>query len=506
MPGHADRILADGSIAEAVAAFLERVNPGAVLSVEDLSRPLGAGAPADLILYGDALARAADPVAAAASHVARLADEGSVLAVVPNAAGWRQLAAFLRGETVALGPSTTAVRGWLERAGLWAGEGFSVGDEEPEGRALLDALAPAHAVLGVDPAYARYKALSRATVIRAARPAPLRMMVHAVMLPPVAGCNDIRIELPHSFLARVPGFRIANGSELRPLADEGRLLIWQRPILRWDEVDRLKRALAMGFVLVTEFDDHPQRWPDIAANDHLSFTGVHAVQTSTAPLGALLAEHNPEVAVFPNTVPELLPPAPRDGRPPVLFFGALNRDKDWAPLMPALNAVLARHPEVRVDVIHDRGFFDALETEAKRFSPTCGYQDYRRAMAEADIALLPLRRTHFNAMKSDLKFVEAASLGLAVLASPTVYADSVVDGETGILFRSPDGFARGLTRLIEDEALRRRLGANARAAMARDRMMGPSIRQRAAWYRKLWTERARLTAALRERVPQLFAD
>ena len=82
------------------------------------------------------------------------------------------------------------------------------------------------------------------------------------------------------------------------------------------------------------------------ADDEFAFRGVHAVQTSTQALGAILRTRNPEVMVFPNMVRVL--PDVRDFLDPqvlTLFFGALNRERDWAPLMPALNEVAEKAGE-----------------------------------------------------------------------------------------------------------------------------------------------------------------
>jgi hypothetical protein len=96
----------------------------------------------------------------------------------------------------------------------------------------------------------------------------------------------------------------------------------------------------------------------------LSFKAVHAIQTSTRTLAAVLRPENPEIAVFPNAVFEL--PEIRNFTNPgclTLFFGALNRQDDWQPLLPALNAVAqTAGAKLQFSVVHDRGFFDALET------------------------------------------------------------------------------------------------------------------------------------------------
>ena len=70
-------------------------------------------------------------------------------------------------------------------------------------------------------------------------------------------------------------------------------------------------------------------------------------------------------------------------------------------------------------------------------SRLCPIERYHELLDEADIALLPLTSTRFNEHKSDLKFIECAAHGVVSLASPTIYGQTITDGETGLIYRSP---------------------------------------------------------------------
>ena len=67
----------------------------------------------------------------------------------------------------------------------------------------------------------------------------------------------------------------------------------------------IRAFLDAGWMLVTEFDDHPDFFQVMQDPEQLTFRGVHAVQTSTRALAAVLRQRNPEVAVFPNALVEL---------------------------------------------------------------------------------------------------------------------------------------------------------------------------------------------------------
>jgi glycosyltransferase involved in cell wall biosynthesis len=327
-------------------------------------------------------------------------------------------------------------------------------------------------------------------------------------LRPVAGVNDVRVRLPCERLATRPGVRVAveersadtNLGEREP----NKIFLWQRPILRYSMLPSMQRLIAKGYVIVVEFDDHPKVWPDIAGNDYLNYRGVHAVQTSTEPLRALLSQHNPNVEVFPNAIAQLPPWRERAAGTVNVFFGALNRGADWAPLMPALNQVLrGAGARAHVTVVADRRFFDALATPHKTFHPMLGYDAYLAELGAADINLLPLLDDEFRRMKSDLKFIESAACGAVALASPTVYAGSLRDGETGVLFRTPAEFGARLGGLIADPARRRALARAAWEYVERERLLEPQIDRRLEWYRGLCARRETLARELYDRVPQL---
>jgi glycosyltransferase involved in cell wall biosynthesis len=106
-------------------------------------------------------------------------------------------------------------------------------------------------------------------------------------------------------------------------------------------------------------------------------------------------------------------------------------------------------------------------------------------------------------MKSDLKFVEAAAHGAVALASPTVYAETIRDGETGVICQSPEAFADALEALARDPERRLRIARAAWQWVRDNRMLADQIAPRLAWYRDLLARRQELSEALYARVPQL---
>ncbi|HET9146837.1 MAG TPA: glycosyltransferase, partial [Acetobacteraceae bacterium] len=385
--------------------------------------------------------------------------------------------------------------------------------DRAEAERFAAAIEPGLRAIGVDRAEYLNRAAPLQFVWRAKRAARPRIVVNATMLAPAGGVSDVRVIEPIRALASDCSVltAIMPEPELRPVIEDApRIAVLHRPLLLGDAgIARVRALLGKGYVVVTEFDDHPVFLENkgVPAEQLLSFTAAHAVQTSTETLAGVLSRYNPEIGVFPNGILSL--PEPRNFRDPdrlTLFFGALNREEDWAPLMPVLNEVLrAVGSRLSVLVLHDRGFFDALETTHKEFLPLTDYRTYVERLCEAEICFMPLSDTVFNRAKSDLKYIEAGACRTVALASPVVYEQSLRDGETGLIFRSPDQLRMQLLRLLAYPEAARKLADAARDHVAGERMLAYQVQARIDWYRSLWSRRDELNEALRSRVPALFA-
>lgn len=323
-------------------------------------------------------------------------------------------------------------------------------------------------------------------------------------------CARVRIEEPHSFLATLPGVscRSIESMDKAVFPKDGRMVwIWQRLLFSRPRMIDLQKSLLTGYSALTiqEWDDDPLHWErHFHQSDFIELRSAHAIQTSTPALAEYLRQFNPEVRVFPNCM-VALPPLQFSSEPTVtVFYGALNRKPDWEAIMPEFNRVLAAYRgRVRVIVVLDREFYDAVECPEKKYVPFCPYPKYQELLRQADIALLPLLPTRFNGMKSDLKFIESAACGAVALASPTVYAATIEHGKTGWLYESAEQFEQGLDRLLDDQALRRRLAENAWQWVRENRLLSQHYRERMDWYESLFECYDELTAAIGERVPEL---
>lgn len=351
-------------------------------------------------------------------------------------------------------------------------------------------------------------------VIRAVRK-PVQKQIVLMTMPSEPVCGNIRIKIPNRFFQTIPGVTTLETSLDDLDQEENKAVLRQSPIVLLGRILFLGMEsgkntldyLAQGNRLVLhEFDDCPAYWESFMQRDYLEFRCCHAVQTSTKALGEYFKQYNPHVLVFPNELTYL----PEERRwnsmmeDVTIFFGALNRRDDWQEIMPVLNEMIARYGKrLHFKVAADGPFFDALHTEQKEyvgeaynqggFAP---YELYMEAMHTSDIALLPLRDNLFNRMKSDLKFIEAAGNGAVVLASPTVYQDSIRDGRTGFLYHDPREFREWLTVLIENPMLRCDTAQLAYRYVKENRLLAQHYEERVSAYQEL---KAHLPALERER-------
>lgn len=496
-----------------------RLDAVAVADAESAADPFPDEAPPDCLIYGDVLEHLVDPFAVLARHAARMSEDGTILICVPNVEHWSFAARLLGGgwDYEAAGLLDRTHLRWFTRdsfAAALARIGLVACDLHPRvfdgarSAAFVQALAPSLAAMGRDPAEYASRAAPLQYVWRVQKHRRPVLSVASTMLKPVGGVSHVRIVHPLQALATDPAIRTRIGGPASgpPAGEEARIQVLHRPILHGAAGLRaLGAILAGGALAVTEFDDHPDYLPGMDGGGDLAFAGVHAVQVSTPALAGILRPRNPETIVFANAI-RALPPAvnfaQRDRT--TLFFGALNRAGDWAPFMPALNAAAERLGErLQFCVVHDQAFADALRTPHVRFVPTCDYDTYLHLLGDCEIAFMPLADTPFNRAKSDLKFIEAAACRTVALASPTVYAGSIRDERTGLLFASPDALRARLLRLVTLPDYARALADGARAEIAASRMLAYQLPRRRDWYRSLWQRRAALTEALVGRVPAL---
>lgn len=279
--------------------------------------------------------------------------------------------------------------------------------------------------------------------------------------------------------------------------------------------EKLSRA---NYLYVEEIDDNPIIWREsYEKNGFINFIGVHAIQTSTEYLAERLRKFNPQVKVFANQLRKIAPlrnfkEESEKNEPVQIFFGAVNRDRDFLDILPILNKFAQDYGDkINFKIIANKELFEALETKNKILIGDPNFYNgqfvaldkYEQTLQESDIALLPLLDNEFNRSKSDLKFIECAGNGAAVLASSTVYPKTVKDGENGFIFNNHDEFAEKLKVLIDNKEKRYELATAAYNYVKNNRLLSQHYEERLDWYRELLAKLPELNAAAQARIDKV---
>ncbi len=176
---------------------------------------------------------------------------------------------------------------------------------------------------------------------------------------------------------------------------------------------------------------------------------------------------------LPQSAGESLPPPSRSG-PSVLFFGSWTRYKGLPLLLEAFSLVRAQIPEARLVVAGpvmpdvDVAALTARAGEIGGIELRPGYvplSDMAGMFAEARVVALPYSVVNVSGVVH-----VAYSFGRPVVATNVGSMGEVVrDSVTGVLTDStPESFAAGLLRILEDDSLADECGQAARATIVGD--------------------------------------
>ncbi len=165
-----------------------------------------------------------------------------------------------------------------------------------------------------------------------------------------------------------------------------------------------------------------------------------------------------------------------DGGPWLLTVARLDFHKGIDTVIRALPAIRATVPGTRYAVAgigSRRGALEALVAElglgeAVRLLGFVPDQDLPALYNAADLFVLASRRHDLLVEGFGISCVEASACGLPVIGSRSGgIPEAIREGETGLLVEPDDPAAvtAAAVRVLEDEALRRRLGAAGRAAV-----------------------------------------
>ena len=241
------------------------------------------------------------------------------------------------------------------------------------------------------------------------------------------------------------------------------------------QIARLCRWLGVPYVLHLHGGNYPTFWKDDGRHLSRAIRRLFAEAARIIVLGEtwrrFVISRAPETAdrivVVPNAAatPTLRHTGGGDSVH-ILFLGRISDMKGVPQLGEALHRM--RHlPNWRATIAGD-GALDAARHKAAELglADRVAFPGWVEAagvaelVATADILVLPSFVENLP-----LSIIEGMASGLAVIATPVgAVEDIIIDGETGLLVApgDVDGLTTALTRLVEDQPLRDRLGTAAR--------------------------------------------
>jgi glycosyltransferase involved in cell wall biosynthesis len=201
------------------------------------------------------------------------------------------------------------------------------------------------------------------------------------------------------------------------------------------------------------------------------------------------------VVCVPNAV--TVPPEAGADRDPglIAFIGRLSAGKGVFELLEALAALRATHPEARLELAGD-GDLEAVARRAHELGigdrvlvrGWCPPGVRGQILSRASVFTLPS-----HAEGSPMSLLEAMAAGCPVVATRVGgIPDSVRDGHNGLLVpaRDPNALAAALGRLLDHPEFAARLGASARATIARGHSPTTAIQRIGRIYAALGQESA----------------
>ena len=152
----------------------------------------------------------------------------------------------------------------------------------------------------------------------------------------------------------------------------------------------------------------------------------------------------------------------------VIFYGSGTKahNSDFLDLAgKALNVVMRKYPHVRLVIagyLELDGSFDGLRRQITCIDWVSNLEDYWSILKEADLNIAVLADHATTNAKSEIKWIEAAALGLPSVVSATHrYREVLEDGVDALIATDADEWTACLERMITDAALRGELVKNA---------------------------------------------
>jgi len=159
-----------------------------------------------------------------------------------------------------------------------------------------------------------------------------------------------------------------------------------------------------------------------------------------------------------------------------------RHDHDLKIILPSIIYILEHYPDISFELFGNITLPDCLKKfkdRIKLIPPIHNYSLFLEQLAKLDwdIGLCPLVSLNFNLMKSNTKWVEYTSCGIAVISSEGTVYDEVSANSCGLLVKTSNGWQDNIERLIAYPEERYNLVKNAQARLTNEYSPAQSEKQ-----------------------------
>lgn len=147
------------------------------------------------------------------------------------------------------------------------------------------------------------------------------------------------------------------------------------------------------------------------------------------------------------------------------FSGSITHNENFDLIMPAILRILKEFPQTELHLVGHLTIPDEMKNYKKQLviHDFVDWTSLPSLLARMDINLAPLIDSVFNKAKSEIKWLEAALVGVPTIASDIgSFSESIMNDQTGIL-AADESWYEQLKDLVNNKTKLKNLGDNARS-------------------------------------------
>lgn len=272
---------------------------------------------------------------------------------------------------------------------------------------------------------------------------------------------------------------LVKGDTKLPKYEDYKVIVIQQP--RGDAwLSQIKAIQARGIKVLYEVDDYLHGVEKQASHDYAKWYSKERLKEyemcmrvcdgiicSTDYIARRYAKYNRHMYVCKNGIDMARYNLTRPERSTtnIGWAGATGHMQSLIPWLNEVLQVMREYEDTTFVAIGQPGIATAFQRELGESRaigiPFTLMESYPAAMTMFDIALAPAGRTSWYRGKSDLRWLEAASLGVPLIGDPHIYPE-IKEGVTGFHAETPEQVGVALRHLVENQTDARLVGLMAK--------------------------------------------